>query len=80
MSRDKFLQDQTDKWVRHMSDKQEYKKTYMADKALVLLSHLSKTLTKGQRMEGHIRPDIISLCHKLIITLEARLRHEDKVR
>ena len=80
MSRDKFLQDQTNKWVRHMSDKQEYKKTYMADKALVLLSHLSKTLTKGHRMGGHVRQDNIFLCRKLIITSEARLRQEGKAR
>ena len=80
ISRDKFLQDQTNKWVRHMSDKQEYKKTYMADKALVLLSHLSKTLTKGHRMGGHIRQNNILLCRKLIITSEARLKQEEKVR
>ena len=52
----------------------------MADKALVLLSHLSKTLTKGHRMGGHVRQDNIFLCCKLIITSEARLRQEGKAR
>ena len=78
VSRDEFLQDLTDKWVGHMSEKPAYKQTYTADKVLALLSHLSNTLVQRQK-SSYRGEDHYALCRKLIISSEERLRIGSKV-
>ena len=74
LSRQEWLKEQTHKWVQHMSVKPAYTKTYLSDKALVLLSHLSNTLiTVGAKSNKKYYP----LCKKLIITSEGRLSQEE---
>ena len=70
LSRQEWLKQQTDEWVQHMRVKPAYTETYLSDKALVLLSHLSNTLmTVGSKSNKKDYP----LCKKLIISSEGRL-------
>ena len=67
LSRQEWLEEQTDKWVQHMSVKPAYTKTYLSDKALVLLSHLSNTLiTVGPKSNK----EDYGLCRELIMKSE----------
>ena len=46
-TKDEWLNDQTDQWIKHMLNNPAYKKTYTSDKVLTLLHHLSKSLRSG---------------------------------
>ena len=67
LSRQEWLKEQTDKWVQHMRVKPAYTKSYLSDKALVLLSHLSNTLiTVGPKSNK----EDYGLCRELIMKSE----------
>ena len=73
ITKEEWLQEQTDEWLRHMKGKPAYNKTYLSDKALVLLSHLSNTLLVQHR--GKVD---YPKCRQLVASSEQRLAQQQE--
>ena len=64
-TKDELLEEHTDLWLQHMVNKPAYRKSYTADKAVILLLHLSKSLRPGTKDYPKCRKLHLAAEHKL---------------
>ena len=68
-TKDEWLEEHTDLWLQHMVNKPAYRKSYTADKAVILLLHLSKSLRPGTKDYPK--------CQKLLLATEHKLEQKN---
>ena len=64
-TKDEWLEEHTDLWLQHMVNKPSYRKSYTADKAVILLLHLSKSLRPGTKDYPKFRKLLLAAEYKL---------------
>ena len=68
-TKDEWLEEHTDLWLQHMVNKPAYRKSYTADKAVILLLYLSKSLRPGTKDYPK--------CQKLLLAAEHKLEQKN---